>query len=67
MAFSHYSPTNREQHTQIMGILPTQGHTMFHRHLREKLNTHIMGTLNSWALSQDDSLSTCPVGCIMQL
>jgi hypothetical protein len=43
---------------------PTQGHTTFHLRLREEQHTHLMGTPNSWALSQADSLSLCPGGCL---
>jgi hypothetical protein len=46
---------------------PTQGHTMFLIYLREEQHTHLMGTPNSWALSQADSLSLCLGGCLMQL
>jgi hypothetical protein len=46
---------------------PTQGHTTFHLRLREEQHTHLMGTPNSWALSQADSLSLCPGGCLTQL
>jgi hypothetical protein len=47
--------------------LPTQGHTTFHFRLREEPHTHLMGTPKSWALSQVDSLSLCPGGCLTQL
>jgi hypothetical protein len=36
---------------------PTQGHIAFHHSLREERHTHLMGTPNSWALSQVISLS----------
>jgi hypothetical protein len=46
---------------------PTQGHTTSHLNLREERHTHLMGTPNSWALSQSDSLSLCPEGCLTKL
>jgi hypothetical protein len=46
---------------------PTQGHTTFILRLREEQHTHLMGTPNSWALSQADSLSLCLGGCLAQL
>ena len=45
------SPSQRERHTQLMGIFPTQGHTTFLLRLREERHTHLMGTPNSWAIS----------------
>jgi hypothetical protein len=43
------SPSQRERHTELMGIFPTQGHTTFHLRLREEQHTHLMGTPISWA------------------
>jgi hypothetical protein len=60
-------PSQREWHTQLMGIFPTQENKMFHLCLREEIHTHLMHTPKSWALSQDDSLSLCPGGCLTQL
>ena len=45
----------------------TQEHTVFHLSLREERHTYLMGTPKSWALSQADSLSLCPKGCLTQL
>jgi hypothetical protein len=53
-------PTNGLPH-------PTQGNTTFHLRLREEPHTHLMGTPNSWALSQVDSLSLCLGGRLTQL
>ena len=46
---------------------PIQGHTMFHLSLKEERHIHLMGTPNSWALSQADSLSLCPGECLTKL
>jgi hypothetical protein len=39
------SPSQREQHTQLMGFLTQQGHTTFHLRLREEPHTQLMGFL----------------------
>jgi hypothetical protein len=47
---------------------PTQGYTQRSFSVSEKNNTPISWAhRNSWALSQADSLSQCPGGCLMQL
>jgi hypothetical protein len=45
------SVSKRMTHQTHGLIHPTQGHTMFHIHLREEPHTHLMGTPKSWASS----------------
>jgi hypothetical protein len=59
-AHSVSSSSQRERHTQLMGIFPTQGHTTFHLRLREELHTHLMGTPNSWASSPHTGAHNVP-------
>jgi hypothetical protein len=54
------SPSQRERHTQLMGIFPSQGHTTFHLCLREERHTHLMGTPNSWASSPHTGAHNIP-------
>ena len=66
-AFSPLPGAHTSTHTSHGHPYPTHGHTTFHLSLREERHTHLMGTPNSWALSQADSLILCPRGCIMKL
>jgi hypothetical protein len=57
---AHNIPSSSQRGTTHRG-------TTFHLCLRGEPHTHLMGTPNSWALSQADSLSLCPGGCLTQL
>jgi hypothetical protein len=68
---SHGHPCPTGEHTSIHPYHghphPIEGHTMFCISLIMERHTHLMGTPNSWALSQADSLSFCPGGCLTKL